>query len=73
METVRNTFQTSQEWAQCRNEEPFPVVIKVIAGQVAIDCPHCGRRYTPRPRKETWFSDRELMFLSLDEVSSLKL
>ena len=49
-------------WAQCRNEQPFPVVIHFYKGRPIIACPHCQRGYVPEPDGR-WSCDRDLKFL----------
>ena len=66
-ETKVTVFNTDHI-AQCRNEKPFKVQIRIIGGKATIDCPTCGRRYFPRPKANDWYADRELVFLTEDEV-----
>lgn len=65
-------------WAQCRNEQPFPVVIQIIkpANSIydipCISCPHCSRLYL-LGKKGEWVSDRPLKFLSFpNEVEEVR-
>ena len=65
-------------WAQCRNEQPFPVTIQMtkhsssVYGIPSISCPHCGRLYLPGKEGE-WVNDRPLKFLDFpDEVEEAR-
>jgi len=70
-ETKINIFNTDHI-AQCRNEAPFKAQIRIVGGKASIDCPHCGRRYFPRPVANDWFSDRPLIFLAEDEIEEAR-